>query len=311
MNTMKKIIPIVALLLLSVTLHSCMLIDLYRLRADYRRISPKEWAEYRVVEQEQKRLNSRLDSITYNMEPRSRELSDALEATFGELRSLDAVEDSLMFIMVSAQLNKLEQRRQPLGSRNLRRLHFISQAIFSTPEVYGSLRDRAAALYDRLGDKRKASEMGRKTELLLYPLPEVKVGDKMADATLPDLEGNMHTLSDYLDKEKCLLLDFWGSWCSPCIDFIPVYKALHEEYGGEMTVIGINVNDSATAWAKASEEHGITWLNLRSSDSELINRYRISSYPRAILVDPEGTVLAIDHPGQIIDYEYCNKKLNK
>ncbi len=229
-------------------------------------------------------------------------------ATLGDMQSAETERDSLMFLMTEKQLGKLEQHRRP----NINMLHFISEAVYSAPEVYGNLRERAVALYERLGDKKKKSVKGLEISRFLNPLPEVKAGDRMADATLPDLDGNMHTLSDYLGKDKYLLLDFWASWCGPCLEFIPVYKALHEEYADEMTIIGINMDSNLAAWERSSTKHGITWLDLHASESdELTIRYRITSYPRAVLIDPNGTVLAIDHPESIVDREYSQKILKK
>ncbi len=312
MKESTKLFRIFVVLIFCTALTSCKYVNILRLINDYRRVSPKEWAEYKIVEQKQKEADRKIDSILYYTESMSSERTEAVKCIYRDRSVFKAREDSLMFIMVRAQLDKLEGRRQPLHSRNMRKLHFLSEFIYTYPEIYGSLRERAVALYERLGDKRKESPKGREISLFLNPLTEVRVGDRMSDATLPDLEGNTHKLSDYLGKNKYLLLDFWTSWCSPCIEFIPVYKALHEEHGDNVTIIGINLDDNTTAWERSSFEHGITWLNLHAPAlGELTNSYRINSYPRAVFIDSDGTVLAIDHPGSIVDFEYSSKILNK
>ena len=70
----------------------------------------------------------------------------------------------------------------------------------------------------------------------------------MPDFTFVDFEGKSHKLSDF--RGKCVLLDFWGTWCGPCVAQIPHLKETYEKYhdrGFEILGMGREVDDKQTA----------------------------------------------------------------
>lgn len=266
--------------------------------SDYDQVAPKERAEIEVLRNKRNELSIRHDSLMRATNP---DMENALEAVGAgmnlarQIASIDAKMDSLYYIINNAQLDILEQRQPPLEPADIETLYYISSDVYHDVEIHGALRDRLVAVYERLDEEQKGLPALRSVSLFLFPLPEVKVGDMMADATLPDLEGNMHTLSDYLGKDKYLLLDFWASWCGPCLAALPTVKAVSQEYENQLTVIGINVDDTRDDWARVSEEHGITWLDLHTPyTSELTNSYRVSGYPYTVLIAPDGMVVSAE-----------------
>ena len=70
---------------------------------------------------------------------------------------------------------------------------------------------------------------------------EVAAGPVAADFTLKDLEGNDVKLSDY--KGKVIILDFWATWCPPCVKEIPHFNELYAEYGEKgLAVLGVSLD---------------------------------------------------------------------
>lgn len=64
------------------------------------------------------------------------------------------------------------------------------------------------------------------------------------DFTLTDINGQSHSLADYQDK--VLLLNFWATWCTPCLKEIPRLQAAHEQYASQgLAIVGPALDDSA------------------------------------------------------------------
>lgn len=100
-------------------------------------------------------------------------------------------------------------------------------------------------------------------------------------------------LSDF--RGKFVLLNFWGSWCPPCIEAVPSLKQAYEIFlKDDFQILGIaheNLEESATSFI---ERHEISWPNvvkLMSDESEIIEAYRIQAYPSYYLLNREGEIV--------------------
>lgn len=108
------------------------------------------------------------------------------------------------------------------------------------------------------------------------------------------LKGDSLKLSDL--KGYFIFIDFWGSWCGPCLGELPNIKKLHAAISKEkLKVIGLAYDDAA-ALAKCIEENNIEYPNAIAPE-ETLKKYGITGYPTTILIDPEGRILAKDLRG--------------
>jgi thiol-disulfide isomerase/thioredoxin len=122
---------------------------------------------------------------------------------------------------------------------------------------------------------------------------------KLIDFRLPDLEGKPVRFQE-LDADF-VLLDFWGTWCEPCLDAIPHLVALQKKYGpGKLKVVGIACEESATDQRKAKVDEvarrlGINYPVLLSTmdgkPCPVQQALQIQAMPTMILVDRKGEVL--------------------
>ena len=97
---------------------------------------------------------------------------------------------------------------------------------------------------------------------------------------------------------KYVLLDFWGTWCQPCIQSIPRLKTLHDKYKEKNFVLVSVANDNNLDKLKNFvRENKMDWLQLyqnehsKSNETELLKSLKISEYPTTILIDPEGKIV--------------------
>lgn len=94
-------------------------------------------------------------------------------------------------------------------------------------------------------------------------------------------------------KGKYVYLDFWGTWCSPCREEIPILKSIYSEYQNEnFTLIGI-ANDNFEALQDFVNKQEINWEQiLQSEDKSIIADYGVTGYPTTFLIDPDGIIIS-------------------
>lgn len=126
----------------------------------------------------------------------------------------------------------------------------------------------------------------------------VAVGQKCVDFVAPDVAGNQQTLSELIHGQVALL-DFWASWCKPCIIESRTFVPLYEEFKDRgFTIVGIAREYKNTkALHRTLEREAYPWQQLVELDDEanIWLKYDMpNSAGKTFLVDQEGTILAID-----------------
>lgn len=127
-------------------------------------------------------------------------------------------------------------------------------------------------------------------------LSEINKIKNVYDITLPSLKGGKIELSKY--KNKIIVLDFWASWCKPCIAAIPSINKLREEFKNEpVEFIAISVDDNKTAWKNAVEKNKYNGIQLLDSEELLATYYKVLWFPKYVILDKNGKVITDDAPG--------------
>lgn len=103
-------------------------------------------------------------------------------------------------------------------------------------------------------------------------------------------DGKKFNSSDW--KGKFFLIDFWGSWCVPCLEDVPFLKNLRDSHASKLHVLGI-ASDKEEPWKKAIVENGLDWTQvLNGKDSEdFVARLNVTGFPTKILVAPNGEIV--------------------
>lgn len=116
---------------------------------------------------------------------------------------------------------------------------------------------------------------------------------KGPDFSLRDLDGNLVRLSDYLGKGP-VVLDFWATWCKPCLKVLPKIEELYNEYEDKgLTVLAINQDGtrSASKVEPFVNSMGLSFPVLLDNEQEVVRLYQVSGFPTTILLDKEGNIV--------------------
>lgn len=161
-------------------------------------------------------------------------------------------------------------------------------------------KDTTAILYNVLSREMKNTEYGKKINDFVAYNKNIKVGDKYADFTLPDVVGKNVSLSDF--KGKVVLLDFWGSWCHACREANPDLVKIYNEFKDSgFEILGVANDENKEAWLEAIKKDGLTWTNVndfKGSSTKPVLIYGIMGYPTNYLIDKNGVIVAIDVNGE-------------
>ena len=121
------------------------------------------------------------------------------------------------------------------------------------------------------------------------------------DLEIASADGETRTLREWLAGNQAMLIDFWASWCGPCIQLMPELRTKAEKLPDQgIFVAGMNTDaDDPVGKAKQTREQhnmqAVPWL-LEPGERPLSQLLMINSIPRMVLIDPEGKVLYNGHP---------------
>ncbi len=117
-----------------------------------------------------------------------------------------------------------------------------------------------------------------------------------ADFTATDLKGKSWTLKQL--RGKVVLLNFWATWCPPCVEEIPALKTLNQKFEKQGLVILAIANDDAMKVANYVAEHNMTYPVLLDPDHKISDRFHVQGIPRSLIFDRQGKLVAQANDGR-------------
>jgi len=130
-------------------------------------------------------------------------------------------------------------------------------------------------------------------------LNEKFVGKSIVGAGLQSMGGKRVNLSDYTGKNKVVLIDFWASWCNPCLAEIPHLKNAYNAYKDSgFEIVGISIDETAEAAQAAIDAFDLDWIQLHDAEQEASVTYGVESIPFSLLVDRDGIITNVNLRGK-------------
>jgi peroxiredoxin len=118
---------------------------------------------------------------------------------------------------------------------------------------------------------------------------ELGVGDLAPNAVLETLDGDHIWLSGL--KGKVVLLDFWASWCRPCIAALPTLKKLAQTGGGRhFALLSISGDSNGARLRDFVESHELGWTQCWDGNASAQRQFGVHAFPTYFLLDPTGRI---------------------
>ncbi len=116
------------------------------------------------------------------------------------------------------------------------------------------------------------------------------LGKEAPDFTLKDLNGRDVSLRDL--RGRVLLLNFWATWCPPCVEEIPALNRLRRGFQGrDFEIVGISTDRSVSTIKEFMETNPIEYLVLHDGDIKVSRIYNVFSIPTTFLIDRNGRIV--------------------
>lgn len=118
----------------------------------------------------------------------------------------------------------------------------------------------------------------------------VEVGDDAPDFSLMSDRGQTIQLKDF--RGKFLVLNFWATWCPPCLEELPSLNRFHEQFAQRgVVVLGISVDEDADTYREFLKKAGVQFLTARDPEKKVSRSYGTFKYPETYFIDKQGKIV--------------------
>jgi len=119
--------------------------------------------------------------------------------------------------------------------------------------------------------------------------PTATVGKAAPDFELQNLDGQSISLSDF--KGKPVLINFWATWCRPCVFEMPYLQEIHDEWSGKgLVVLAINRGESSSKVEQFLQSNNLSLPVLLDTRAVVSQKYNIRWFPTTFFIDKDGII---------------------
>lgn len=124
-----------------------------------------------------------------------------------------------------------------------------------------------------------------------FPALALEEGQPAPDFTLPDIQEGKPAITLAELRGKTVYVDFWASWCAPCLRSMPLINELYAQYKDQgFKVIAINVDDPIEDGREFLLDTPLDYLIAADTKNEVLEQYGVRGMPTSFLIDSEGIV---------------------
>lgn len=187
---------------------------------------------------------------------------------------------------------------------NIFGIYLFAQQAYSLPAR--QILDEAALFSEELQQNKTLERICKTAEQQL----KTEVGQPYIDIVQPDADGNPISLRSVVENpdNKYVLVDFWASWCGPCMREVPYLVESYERFGKKgFEIYGISFDRSKEAWINAVGSKGMKWIQvseLNRFDNQAARDYAVQAIPTNLLVSTaDGKIVARNLRGDELQHK--------
>ena len=163
----------------------------------------------------------------------------------------------------------------------------------------GRFSDIAQQLLEQEWDTR-TGELANASGASASPSPSRFINSPALDFQVTGLKGETLSLSQY--RGQVVLLDFWATWCPPCIAEMPNVKATYAKYKNQkFEIIGISLDQSTGPLEAYIASEGLTWRQYWDNGGRISNMYNVRAIPSTFLIDGAGIIRRVNLRGPALE----------
>jgi peroxiredoxin len=162
---------------------------------------------------------------------------------------------------------------------------------------YAAARKVYQTLLDRYGE---SPNLRQKVKAELEKLD--KIGKPAPDFAASDLQGKALRLESL--RGRYVLLDFWATWCAPCVAELPRLQAANARYHARgLEIVGVSLDESKEAVADFVKTRNVPWRQIHnaSGGADLVEAFGVAAIPATFLIDPRGVITRLELRGPALD----------
>ena len=157
----------------------------------------------------------------------------------------------------------------------------------------GETLDSLQRLSPKLSDIPFIKNLMEEMSLLAKTEPTADYKPHFLDLVYADLSGETISLSSVVNnpQNRYVLLDFWATWCGPCVRYLPQMKEVYAKYHGKgLEIVSVSVDSSEKKWRSFLKENGMDWISVLDDlggkkTSKVWENYAITTIPMFLLID--------------------------
>jgi len=154
--------------------------------------------------------------------------------------------------------------------------------------------DDAVTVFGKLDNKLKSIPFYQDAQKRIAGFQLTKIGNMVPDiTTLRTPDSTKFELSSL--RGKYLIIDFWGTWCGPCMAGMPKMHEYLDKYSNKLNILGIaSESDKGQKWKKAIVDKNLTWHHILSGkgDQDFVLQFNVSAFPTKFIIDPQGKIVS-------------------
>lgn len=241
--------------------------------------------------------NSPLSKAYYKQQEKYfKAINDSIIQRSIKMAKLDRVRDSAIYMTLVGEQKELLEKQYAIAKEFIKKKPSSFLSLEFLDWLWPLLLEKEKRdYYDRIKRSQIKHPYTDIFEQRLKDESEVSVGKRL-DFSLISIDGQNIDLMKF--RGKYVLIDFWGSWCGPCIRAIPELTKIYSEYRqtGKIEFLSISVEREHSGLAESKKiisDKGMNWVHviqMESDLSEILKNYQVAAYPTQVLLDKEGKI---------------------